>query len=86
MFRGSEYRLAVIGGFAASSIVGEERARDASAKQCLLEVADWSGTPGVTSTFGASLPVQSCRACLRCVAQFLRLSSADANPDVKAGP
>jgi hypothetical protein len=55
MFRGSEYRLTVIGAFPASAIVCQQLARDASAERCLLEVAGWSGTPSVSSTFGASL-------------------------------
>lgn len=40
MFRGSEYWRSIIGAFPASSIAGEQLARDVSAEQCLLEVAE----------------------------------------------
>jgi hypothetical protein len=72
MFRGSEYRLNLIGAFAASSIAGEQLARDASAEPCLLEVAGRSGTPSVISIFGASLLCKSSRAVFLCMSSVRR--------------
>jgi hypothetical protein len=40
MFRNSEYRLTVIGAFAANAIAGEQLARDASIERFQLEVAE----------------------------------------------
>jgi hypothetical protein len=59
MFRSLEYWLSVFAAVRASSIVGEQLARDASAERCLLEVAGRSATRSVISTFGADLLVQS---------------------------
>jgi hypothetical protein len=81
MFRGSEYWLAVIGAFTASFIVGEKLARDASIERCLLEVVDRSDP---SLSISSARPMSSARRLG--LAQFLRLSNADASPDVKAGP
>jgi hypothetical protein len=73
MFRGSEYWRSAIAAVLASSIAGEQLARDVSVEQCLLEVAEGQPRPASWQVYALGL------------AELLRLS-ADAGPDVKAGP